>query len=438
MLRVRSLLLVTATAAITGLGLVGTTACAGPCKKVASQRRAFLEPPAASSDPHLRVSVPFDVVAVLMARELRQLESFRVPIPAVSGVSLGSVTGGVEQIRLVAAPPGQVGFVVKVALRSGRKKVLEVDLDARTTPRIDLETGTVSVALSAQDVRRVRPKLGPGARKSLRDFVWAELPSTVKTLVSKKQLEALLGGVTDQLLGEVAESVRRDLADEIGEVASFELELPDLPLSALAVGSTQGALTLTGRTSLPVAHGVPERPRHASVHQNAVELRMSGELATALGNWAIDRGEIPGRYGLDGQPDPRGDFLANVGWARAEPKPLVVHLWTAEDGEMARKKQCAHVQLRATPAITAGQGDLEISTRDAQVDQVEGSARVRAGVFFSGIGRQTFELVETVAGRFELDLGAEPLQASVHSAVIDGDELVLGLVVRPQPGRPRR
>lgn len=397
-----------------------------------------MEPTAPSSDPHLRVSVPFDVVAVLMARELRQMKSFRVPMPSVSGVSLGVVTGGVEQIRLVPAPPGQVGFLVKVALRSGRRKVLEVDLDARTTPRVDLGSGTVSVALSAQDVRKVRPKLGPGARKSLRDFVWGELPGAVKSLVSKKQLEALLGGLTDELLGEVAESVRRDLAAEIGEVASFELELPDLPLSALVVGSTEGALSLTARTSLPVAHGVPERPRHASVHRNAVELRMSGELAAALGNWAIERGEIPGRYGLDGQPDTKGDFLAGMGWARAQPKPLVVHLWTAEDGPMAEKKQCAHVELRATPAIAAKAGDIEISTRDAQVDTVEGSARVKAGVFFSGVGRQTFELVETVAGRFELDLGAEPLKASVHSAVIEGDELVLGLVVRPQPGRARR
>lgn len=425
--------------------LGAATGCANACKRVETHRAAFTSGSdvARSEDPHFRVSVPFDVVGVLMARELKSIGSFRVPLPKVSGVSLGAVRGRVDQIRLQPAPTGQVGFTVRIVLESGKTRVLEVELDARTTPQIDLKRGTVAVALSAQDVRKVRPKLGPGARKKLVDYAWKELPSTVRTLVSKKQLDALLAGASDQLLGQVADAVRKDLGSEIGEVARFEIDLPDLPLSALAIESSAGELKLAGRTSLPVAVGVAAGKRHRSSHQNAVELRMSGETAAALANWAIERGEIPERYDLDGSPDPKGPLAAGVGWGRGRPRPLTLHLWTVPDGDLAKKKQCAHVELHGTPVIgVANGGDVSVSVRDGQVEAVDGTAKVRMGVFFSGLGRETFEFAETVAGSFELDLGDAPLTASVHSATRDGDDVVFGLLLRrgrdTRNTRPRR
>jgi hypothetical protein len=90
--------------------------------------------------------------------------------------------------------------------------------------------------------------------------------------------------------------------------------------------------------------------------------------------------------------------------------------------------------LGATPTFAVRGDELELSTADAKIMKVKGSARVKAGVWFSGLGRETFTFVETIARKFEFDVAGTPMVVSLEGARRQGDELELELGLTP--GRP--
>ena len=104
-----------------------------------------------------------------------------------------------------------------------------------------------------------------------------------------------------------------------------------------------------------------------------------------------------------------------VAWSAAAPKPLVVHAFLLDPAAAGRPaKDCAHLQIGATPQVSASGGHLVLATRDAQIDEVEGSAAVKAGLFFSGVGRRSFEHVESIAAQTDFD--AQPAGAEREAA----------------------
>ena len=67
---------------------------------------------------------------------------------------------------------------------------------------------------------------------------------------------------------------------------------------------------------------------------------------------------------------------------------------------------------------------------------MEGTAKVRAGIWFSGLGRQSFEVIEEMAAHFDLQIAGQALRTRIHTAELRGDEVVLGLALgSPQKGR---
>ena len=70
---------------------------------------------------------------------------------------------------------------------------------------------------------------------------------------------------------------------------------------------------------------------------------------------------------------------------------------------------------------------LELRAEDARVAAVDGALKVRAGIWFGGLGRRSFSFVERTAARVSFRVGREVMTASVQQATLDGTGLTLGL-----------
>lgn len=403
-------------------------ACASPCERVQDSRDAFLaalEPSGEArqaSAAHLSLSLPYEVLDAMVASELHRIPTANVPLPSVAGVSLGSLRLGVEQVRMRPAPAGEVGFRIVVGLRQGKTTVLTLDVDARVRPRIDPSQGSVSVALAGKDVVALEPSLSAQSRKQLARFLDQQLPDAAALLIGDDELSELAGELANSLMRQAASSLKKQLLDDIGELASFEFDLPPaLPIQRVLLSAGERNLDVDLVTPLQVERALAGgHARIEGLHPNLVQVRIAGDAAAALANHAIRRGTIPERWTLEGEPSPKGELHVAAGWASGEANPLEIHLWRLVE-------DCAYVILRARPQLAVEGETLELGAADAKVDEVQGSFKVRAGLFFSRAARKGVSLVEQTAATTEVELAGTPMQVRVHEARVVGDELVLGL-----------
>lgn len=289
---------------------VSSIACATPCERVQSSHDAFRKatapidsvaarPAPDSSDgrAHMSVSVPYELIDAMIAKELARLPKLKLPLGSVAGVSLGSLQVAVEGVRARKAPPGELGFRVMIGLREGKRTILSVDVDARVRPRLDARTGTLAVALSGRDVIALAPSMSKQSRQQLGDWIYSQLPAAARMIADKRTVTELAGELADQLMKQAASLLERELLDDLGELARFEFDLPDeLPIRTIELAASERYLDIDLRTSLRVAHGLaPGRERIADLHPNLVQVRMSGDAIAALINYGIREGRIPGR-----------------------------------------------------------------------------------------------------------------------------------------------
>jgi hypothetical protein len=411
-----------------------TLGCASPCARV---QRAHAEvtqrtEPATAGD-HLRLSIPFALVDQVIARELRGVPRVALPLPAIAGVSLGAASVGVDRVTVVPGAPGEVSFVAEASVRAGTRTLLPLRVSARVRPTLDPVNGTVIVALDATSVVAMDATLGAGGTRGLIDALWAQLPAAARMLTTKGEVARLADPAANELLRRAVELVERELLDDLGRVARVEIDLPPFAVDALHVRSTPADLVVGIHTPLPSRGAIAEAvPRTTAAHQ--VELAIHGAVAVALVNDAMRRGEVPSRFALDGTADPKGPLEAHLAWDGAVQKPLLVHAFLLDPAAAGRPaKDCAHVVLGATPQVSADQGRLVLATHDARVEDVVGSTAVKAGLFFSGVSRRSFEHVETIPTETDFELGQQRLRTELRHAALDGDRLVFGLTLAPSP-----
>lgn len=417
-------------------------ACAAPCEKVQSSHTAFRKatlptsqgaratPDASDNQPHLSVSIPYEVLDAMIAKELGRVPTLEIPLPEIAGASLGSLQLGVESVRMRQAPAGELGVRVGVGLREGKRTVLVVDVDARLRPRLNPQAGTLAVALAGRDIIELRPSISKQSRKQLGDWIWSKLPDAAKMFVDRNTVSNLAGELADELMRQAASKLERELLDDLGELVDFEFDLPEeVPLQAIALSSGERYLDIDLHTNLRVEKGLaPGHARQEGMHPNLIQARVSGDAIAALANHAIREGRIPGRWTLEGEPDPNGEVHAGVGWANGQVDALEIHLWKL-DGD------CAHVVLRGKPQLAVKGRELELGTEQAKVESVVGSAKIKAGLFFSKTARRGIELIERTAASTEVEVGAMAMTAQISAAQIATDEVVLGLHLSPTPTR---
>lgn len=393
--------------------------------------------PSAAGD-HLRLSIPLALINQVVKREVGALPRPRLPLPAIAGASLGTASIAVQAVTVVPGVPEEVSFAADVMVSAGSRPLLPLRITARVRPLLDPASGTVIVALDRQGLIAMNATLGRGGTRALVDVLWGRLPPAARMLTSKAELARLADPAANELLRSATAVVQRELLDELGRVARIELDLPPISVDEIHVRSTDADLVVGVHTPLPSRGAIPATAlRTTPKHQ--VELMIHGAAAVELVNDAMNRGQVPSRFQLDGAADPRGPLLAHLGWKGQADKPLVVHAFLLDPEAAGRPaKDCAHVTLGATPQVSASDGHLVLGTRDARVEEVDGSATVKAGLFFGGVSRRSFEHVEEIAAQTDFEFGAQMLRAQLQGAALEGESLVLGLVLTPSQGSRRR
>ncbi|MFZ6177093.1 hypothetical protein [Nannocystis pusilla] len=413
--------------------LLAPVGCASSvCSKVRSDREAFTRR-AAAPGPHLALAVPYATLSQSVQRSLTGLPQVRLPLPDLGPVDLGALAVAIRSVAFRPAPAGSVGARVTVALTSQGKPVTALELDAVVAPRLDPQAGSVRLRLGAADLREVRPSMPPAERKRFAEFLLSIVPGAARALVGREQVEALAETFLRELVGGRWPQIRDGLLQGTGDLVDVEIDLGDVPLTKIELKSGAADLELWAHAALPAEALSPGTARPAGSDARLVGLRMSGGVAAALANRAMASGQIPARYNRDGAPDPRGELLAGVDW-RAGERPLKVHAWSTEG-------TCARLTFGGTPKVAArGGGDLAVDVADGTLEEVTGSLRVRAAVWFSGLGRQTFAVSESVADAIEFEILGVDYRARVVAAAVSRAELEfsLALAEAPQPATPRR
>lgn len=412
--------------------LLSAPGCAASvCKKVHADRDAFVRR-GAEPGPHVALALPYATLSQGLQRALAASRPVQVPLPDLGPVELGSLTASLRGVGFHAAPPGQVGVRVTVALASGGRPVTAIELDAVVAPQLDPGSGVVRVRLRAQDLVQVRPNLPPAERRRFAEFVLGLVPASARALVGREQVEDLADGFLREIVGGRWPQIRDHLLQGTDELVDAEIDLPELPITRIELRSGEADLELWAHTSLPAERLADGPARPAGADARLVALRMSGGTAAALVNRAMAQGQVPARYDREGDPDPRGELVAGAEW-RAGARPLKLHAWSLQG-------TCARLTFAGTPTVAARGGRLEVGVPDGALEAVEGSLKARAGVWFSGLGRQTFAVSQAVAGATEFELAGVGYRATVVAAAATGAELVLSLALAETPRvstRPR-
>lgn len=432
-------LLPLATALLLSATLAGASGCAASaCTKVKNDRQAFLARQGSGDAPALVVAVPLTTLSQALTFPLARIQPVKVPLPDLElpqfpglGVDLGSLEVGLRSVQILPAPEGQLGLRVTFALRSRGRDITAIDLDAVVAPQIAPKDGSVRLSLRPQDLLRVRPSLPPAERKKFADFIMDLVPEAASRLVSRGRVEQLTDKILGDFVGGQFPKVRDQLLGHLDTLVDVEIDLPPVPLARVVLRSPGTDLELWLHTTLPATPLGPGPARAAGSDARLVQIRMSGGTAAELANQGIARGQIPGRYDLEGEPSPTGEFAAGVGWQTGE-RPLRIHAWK-------QTGVCAHVVFAGTPALRAERGDLSLAVPDARIEKVTGAVKARVAVWYSGLGKQTFAFSQAVAGATEFELLGVDYDATPLRAAVVGDDLSidLSLAPRPQPATRR-
>lgn len=422
---------------LAALALTTAPGCASrACTRVRDDHREFQQRRGAGDVAQLVVAIPATTLDQALSLPLSRLAPISVPLPdldlPIGDLDLGSLKIGLRSVSVQPAPPGQLGLRVRFVLLNGSAVITAIDLDAVITPQIAPGDDTVRLSLRPQDLVRVRPSLPPAERKKFAAFVLSKLPSAAG-MIGRDQIEALADKALGELVSRSFPAVRDNLLAGAGELVDVEIDLPPVPVARVELRTSPTDVELWVHTTLPAAALAPGPARAPGSDARLVHVRMSGGTAAELANQAIARGQIPARYDLEGEPNPKGEFTAGVAWAPA-PRPLRIHAWKEQD-------VCAHVVFAGTPDVRAAAGQLSLSVPDARIEQVTGAVKARAAVWFSGLGRRTFSFTEAVAGatRFDLlgtDYDAVPVAARVTGSDVSIDlRLAATPAARPAPRR---
>ena len=415
--------------------LLTTSGCASrACTRVRDDHREFQRRRGAGDVPQLVVAIPTTTLDQALSLPLSRLAPIAVPLPDLDlpipglDVGLGKLEIGLRNVSIQPAPPGQLGLRVRFVLLARGAVITAIDLETVIAPQLTPGEATVRLTLRPQDLVRVRPSLPPAEKKKFAEFILSRLPDAAR-LIGRDQIETFADRALGELVTRSFPAVRDNLLTHVGTLVDVEVDLPPVPVARVELRTSPTDVELWVATTLP-APGLASGPaRAAGSDPRLVHVRMSGGAAAELANQGITRGQIPGRYDLEGEANPRGEFTAGVGWTPG-PRPLRIHAWKEQ-------QVCAHVVFSGTPTLRSAAGSLELSVPDARIEKVTGAVKARAAVWFSGLGRKTFSFSEAIAGATSFDLlGTDYDAVPVTARIVGSDVGVdLRLAAAPAPAR---
>ncbi len=428
-----------ALSALALLGMILMSGC-GACPKVARHREAFLAAQAQApkdTSPQVVLALPKAMVDGWLRKAVDQLPVAGFRPPGLGELSRYATGYDFKAERLAAtvSKSEDAHFDLDLAVRRSQRRLFGVELGAVAPARFDRRSRKLRIGLRADMFERVRPKLEDGAVDRFATALLSQVPAAARALLPRDLVRRLAQQGIDALSGQVYSLVRAKLLTPLGELAHFEVQLPDLPLESVALGGGAAGWTVGARTSLPgrgvAASGI--NPRGASASQAG--MRISTAALASLGNWAMANGRLPGRYTREGKADKQGELVAGVSWDQG-PAPLKAHLWTKGAAEASEQSMCLYVRAAAKPSIRMKDGRLDLSFAGASVEELMGPPLVNKAITVLGLTERVVDFGRSMALDTRIKLGKGEQAVEVVGASLDAD--TLGLNLRLASGGPAR
>lgn len=395
----------------------------GACQQVTAHREAFraqMNAAEAGNAPHIRLEIPSKLVDDWTRNAVRSLPEVPFDLPGLGDLSRYVDRLGLDARRLRVAldRDDAARFDLDVDIKSGGRALFGLQLGAVAPVRYDPRKGTLRIALRADMFEKITPRLDDGAVDRLSDTLLGQVPAALRGALRPTARRVAREGI-DALTRQAYQLLRARVLTPLGEVADFEVAMPDVPLAGLALTSEGGRWLVDARLPFGAAGLRPARPG------NGLRMAVSTEALAQLGNWAMGEGRIPARYTQQGKPSKSGDYEAGFGWQSGQ-RPLKVHLWTAD---VAQSGICVHARAGAEPRIALRDGKLQVGFENGSIEELTGPPLLGSALDLMGISTEAFAFTKTIATRTRIKLGNEKISVSVSGIELKGDALTLDLAV---------
>jgi len=420
-------------AAAAAIALLGT-ACAGRCRVIAAERRALEEPPAAvTSAPHARVQIPFPIANRLIADALQPPPELPVPLGRLGPLApiIGEVRAIPREVTLgPAATPGRVRASVRVELADRTGPLLAVRATGDVAPILERagEDGRLTLALDAAQLSRLEPELGPRAAEQLGALLLARLPEAVRDRTPRFVVDRVATAVVEEAIDHGYRLLRGTLLPRLRDRTRLRVELPDVPIARVELGTSPDALALDIFTTLPVRAGVAPAPPEP----DAILVQIAGDTATRAANWGIAHGALPPRYTRALKPARDGAYVPHFEWRAGDrARPLVVHMFRVDGG-------CAHFAVGVQPRVEVVDGRVRAWTDNRQLEHADGPLVLELLARTKALVERSTSSKKQGPGSVRFAVGDREVTTRLLRAAVVGDELRAAMAIEIAPALPAR
>ena len=403
-----------------------TTACGLDCTQVKSDRQAYLGRKIKATGPHLAALIPFKTINAQLDEHVPTVKTPALSIPGLGriGEFIGKLQLSVGNIKVVPAKADRIGIRVNLELIRNDTKLFDLSLNTSLQPEVDPKKGKLALVLRADDLENIDAEIEGGATDKLTNAVYGRIPSAVRLIIKKRDVQGVAKKVTDWLVGETPKLVRQHFASKLSEIARFEFRLPDLPLASLSlrsIGGKDGHLQVGLRTSLAVeghlSDRVPKMPDSKKMY-----VRVAGGTVAAIANWAIQKAMIPMRYDSNGKPKKNGDFLPAVAWGSGQPRPLKVLVWR-------ETAPCCQVRIGGRPSVKLKKGKLDVKIEGGQIEEMNGPPLLQMGVWLVNMWTDSVSVSKKLTAATNVKIAGRKVRFGLGHAEVTGDELIIGFEI---------
>lgn len=431
------------------------TACGPQCQTLQAERDAFMTQatsgPPRSPASHVRLALPMRTLTRAADAAFDQLAPARFDLPGLGdlGRYLPTELGIVPRKVALALDKGDAARIaLDFDVKHGRRALFGMALAAKAPVTYDRARGKMRFSIRADLFETVKPRLDANATDALTDSLFDALPGPARLLVSRADVARIARRAVEYLGEQAYDLLRREVLAGVGEIASFSIDFPDVPLAGLAltsIGGADGFLRLDARLDLPIERGLPDDDAELTRAMNEisrgqtpaeseqVEIAVATSAVMALANWGLVKGKLPARYTDKGVASSEGRYQVGAAWEPGE-RPLKVNLWSLDTPGL-----CLHALAGAQPEVAWEKGKLQVGVTQSRIEKLSGPPLLQLAVQLTGITEGLFDFTKSITTQTKIEVGGADWKLGLQSVRLDGQIFRLRMkATTPKVARPAR
>jgi hypothetical protein len=413
-----------------------TTACGPQCQTLQAEHAAFMtqavEGKPTTKGAHLRLAMPTRALTRSVDAALGKMKTAQFDLPGLGDLGRylpAKLSVAPRKIKLALEKDDAAKIDLDFDVKQGGKALFGMELVAAAPITYTPEKGKMRFSIRADMFEKVKPRIDENAVAKLTDGFLNELPGAVRMLVPRSEVTRLARKAVEYLGEKAYDLLRTQVLADVGELTSFSIDFPDVPLAGMSltsIGGADGFLRLDTRFDLPVTDALPDEDADLNRAMNAitqgkrpdgadeVEVAVSTQAVMALANWGLAKGKLPTHYSDAGEPSPTGKYQIGAAWEPGE-RPLKVNLWS-----LATPGMCLHALAGAQPAVEWEKGKLTVGVTQSRIEKLSGPPLLQLALQLTNISEGLFDFTQSIATRTEIGVGGETWRLGLDNVRLDG------------------